>query len=143
MVARSILETMDTRARTRATWTVLVSWVVLWTAASMISPGRSWHWFDTGARALLAGGASGGLHVYHSHPELQIGPLSFVVAMPFTLLGSDVARAGAAIAMSAAVFVVLAAMMRLLPQQERHESSSRPAGRSRMGGVGCRRRSSG
>ncbi|MDQ1681897.1 MAG: hypothetical protein QOH99_438 [Frankiaceae bacterium] len=45
--------------------------------------GLSWHFFATGARSLLCVGtdqAACGLHVYAAHPELQIGPLSFVAA---------------------------------------------------------------
>jgi hypothetical protein len=45
--------------------------------------GQSWHYFVTGARALFCVGAQTqacGLHVYAAHPDLQIGPLSFVVA---------------------------------------------------------------
>ncbi|MDQ1680845.1 MAG: hypothetical protein QOI42_1704 [Frankiaceae bacterium] len=45
--------------------------------------GQSWHYFVTGARTLFCENAPSqacGLHVYASHPDLQIGPLSFVVA---------------------------------------------------------------
>jgi hypothetical protein len=43
----------------------------------------SWHYFLTGAHVLLS---PGGLHVYASHPELQIGPLALVAAVPLALL---------------------------------------------------------
>jgi hypothetical protein len=45
--------------------------------------GQSWHYFVTGARTLFCQGVQTqacGLHVYASHPDLQIGPLSFAVA---------------------------------------------------------------
>jgi hypothetical protein len=44
--------------------------------------GQSWHFFVEGSHSLFCtdGAASCGLHVYAAHPELQIGPLSFVVA---------------------------------------------------------------
>jgi hypothetical protein len=44
--------------------------------------GQSWHFFVEGSRSLFCtdGSARCGLQVYAAHPELQIGPLSFVVA---------------------------------------------------------------
>ncbi|MDX6466427.1 MAG: hypothetical protein QOI27_1467 [Gaiellaceae bacterium] len=48
-------------------------------------PGISWRFFDLGARLLFSNSAGGGLHLYASHPMLQIGPLSFLVAAPLRL----------------------------------------------------------
>lgn len=43
--------------------------------------------FTTGARILFdPDGAVGGLHLYAIHPNLQIGPLAFLVAAPFAAL---------------------------------------------------------
>ncbi|MDX6228528.1 MAG: hypothetical protein QOI76_1918 [Frankiales bacterium] len=49
--------------------------------------GQSWHFFVEGSRSLFCAGGTGpcGLHVYAAHPELQIGPLSFVAARLVTL----------------------------------------------------------
>jgi hypothetical protein len=45
-------------------------------------PGISWRFFDLGARLLFSDSTGGGLHTYASHPMLQIGPLSLLVAAP-------------------------------------------------------------
>ena len=50
----------------------------------------AWHFFDLGADLLVGRGPEGdgwGLALYRDHPELQFGPLSIVVALPFSLLG--------------------------------------------------------
>jgi len=51
----------------------------------------SWHFFPTGATALFG---PSGLHLYVDHPELQVGPVAFVVAWllsedPTTPVGTD------------------------------------------------------
>jgi hypothetical protein len=53
--------------------------------------GKAWHFFTSGS-ALLFGGASpgalpGGLHLYASYPQLQIGPAAFVVTGGLRQLG--------------------------------------------------------
>lgn len=49
--------------------------------------GYSWHYFTTGSAALFGGGATGGVHVYAHHPQLQIGPVAFVVAQGLRQIG--------------------------------------------------------
>ncbi|QGF23116.1 hypothetical protein [Raineyella fluvialis] len=70
-----------TGARRRtALWTALVWWTILWAAVSAYHGLYSWHYFRTGGTALLDPTSHGGLHVFATHPELQMGPLTLVVA---------------------------------------------------------------
>src|ERR1700732_3587157 len=77
-------------AERRATWTRLVPWagIAAWTAVwvwwQSNPSGLSWHFFVSGTHLLFGGP---GLNLYAEHPELQIGPLAFVVAAPLTVLG--------------------------------------------------------
>ncbi len=65
----------------RAVWVVLSLWAVAWSLLQSVGGLYSWHYFVTGGAALLQPGAAGsGLHVYAAHPELQMGPLTLVVA---------------------------------------------------------------
>ena len=56
----------------------------MWAWLQSSSAGLSWHFFVSGSRWLLHGL---GLNLYAEHPDLQIGPLAFVVAAPLTFLG--------------------------------------------------------
>lgn len=47
-----------------------------------------WYFFVRGSRLLFGGGAGGGLHLFAHHPELQVGPLSLVVAAAVRELSS-------------------------------------------------------
>ncbi|MCU1656711.1 MAG: hypothetical protein JWO57_1367 [Pseudonocardiales bacterium] len=92
----------------------------MWTAVHLSSPAGSWHYFDTGARLLLAtSNPLGGLHLYHSNPELQIGPVTFLVALPFTLLSAGSAKLIAAVVMSVIGLGLLALASTLLPAESR------------------------
>jgi hypothetical protein len=56
------------------------------------SHATGWHFFELAADLLTGNGPPGdrgGLRLYGDHPELQFGPLSILVALPFTLLGSE------------------------------------------------------
>jgi hypothetical protein len=64
-------------------------------------PGVSWRFFDAGARLLFSNGTGGGLHLYASHPVLQIGPLSFLVAAPLRLADPWHGRIAAIVLMTA------------------------------------------
>ncbi|MDX6243356.1 MAG: hypothetical protein QOE76_1079 [Frankiales bacterium] len=70
--------------------------------------GQSWHFFVEGSRSLFCtdGSASCGLQVYAAHPELQIGPLSFVVAA--VLPGEDGAELAELVMMLAGLAALLA-----------------------------------
>ena len=69
-----------------------------------------------------AGGPAGGLHLYATHPALQIGPLALAVSAVLRALGPESARVIAIVAMSATGLPLLAAVWRLLPAPERRRS---------------------
>jgi len=86
----------------------------------------AWHFFDDAARLLIGQGPSGeagGLRLYADHPELQFGPLSIVLAVPFSLLG-ETAGQWAAMAVTAgaglaAYALILSGVECLLPPGRR------------------------
>jgi hypothetical protein len=82
-------------------WLLLVAWTALWMVPHLWRPGVSWRFFDLGARLLFSNSAGGGLHIYASHPMLQIGPLSFLVAAPLRLADPWHGRAAAIVLMTA------------------------------------------
>ena len=54
--------------------------------------GDDWRWFVLGSELLFGvhhpySALRGGLHLYANYPEVQIGPLSLLLATPFRLLG--------------------------------------------------------
>lgn len=63
---------------------LLFGWGCFWFALMRRHGGVSWHFFVEGATFLFAPG--GGLHLYAAHPELQIGPLAFVLSGPLAAL---------------------------------------------------------
>jgi hypothetical protein len=66
---------------------LLGGWAAIWIMVHIAAPAGSWHFFVTGARLLTdSDDGSGALHLYASHPSLQIGPLSFIVAKPFAMI---------------------------------------------------------
>lgn len=75
----------------RGAW---IGLVVLATVVVVVQlPGAhatAWHFFELSVDLLLDRGPEGdrsGLRLYGDHPELQYGPLSILVAVPFVLLG--------------------------------------------------------
>lgn len=58
-------------------------WALLWFAVVAPHGGVSWHFVRTGGQLLLGGTAGGGLALYANHPELQMGPVSFLTAALF------------------------------------------------------------
>ncbi|WP_079664909.1 hypothetical protein [Streptomyces sp. 3214.6] len=67
---------------------LLTAWTVLWFALVQPHGGFSWHYLRTGGELLYAGSgrADGGLNLYAHHPELQMGPVSFLAAGLFNPL---------------------------------------------------------
>ncbi|MFD8549064.1 hypothetical protein [Streptomyces sp. NPDC059649] len=62
---------------------LLTAWTALWFAVVEPHGGFSWHYLRTGGELLYqgtAGDGTGGLNLYAHHPELQMGPLSFLTA---------------------------------------------------------------
>lgn len=72
-------------------WLTLWLWTGLWALVHTPGGGYSWHYFDTAARLLSGAGPSSGLHIYAHHPELQMGPLAMLVAIPVRALGPGLA----------------------------------------------------
>lgn len=70
--------------------------------------GGDWGYFLRGSELLFGQHhrytpLPGGLHLYANYPEYQIGPLSFLVATPFRLLGPGNGRIPAVFVMTAAI----------------------------------------
>lgn len=61
---------------------LLAAWTIVWFAVVERHGGFSWHYLQQGGKLLYqgAGRDDGGLNLYAHHPELQMGPLSFLVA---------------------------------------------------------------
>jgi hypothetical protein len=66
----------------RAIWLGLWAWAALWALVHAPGGGFSWHYFDLAARLITGTGPAAGLHVYAAHPELQMGPLAMLAAIP-------------------------------------------------------------
>src|SRR6202022_2108725 len=91
-------------------WVGVAAWTALWSWLQSNPSGLSWHFFVSGSHLLFDGS---GLNLYAQHPELQIGPLAFVVAAPLTLLG-NLAQPVALVLMTAAGVACLYAIASLV-----------------------------
>jgi hypothetical protein len=96
-------------------WAAVAAWTALWAWLQSNPAGLSWHFFVSGSQLLFNGA---GLNLYAQHPELQIGPLAFLVAAPLTLLGGA-AQPVALILMTAAGPLCLAWIAPLVPDSQR------------------------
>lgn len=86
----------------RQGWLLLAVWTGAWTAWDDRVGGYSWHYFRDGAWLLSHPSVpGGGLHLYASHPQLQIGPLALLVAVPGQLLPRQVTLLLAELALAA------------------------------------------
>src|SRR5260221_6850088 len=85
-------------ARVAACWdrswylVALGCWTLGWFVDLSRRGGMAWHFFTQGSTLLFDGSPSpralpGGLHMYASYPQLQIGPLAFVLAQGLRHLG--------------------------------------------------------
>ncbi|WP_079102254.1 hypothetical protein [Streptomyces sp. TP-A0356] len=89
---------------------LLAAWTVLWFAVVEPHGGFSWHYLRTGGELLYQGpssGGDGGLNLYAHHPELQMGPVSFLAAGLFNPFPGAVGQLLAAALMSLLGLVVL------------------------------------
>ena len=93
----------------RRPWTVLICWTGLWTLLHAFDHGWSWHYQITGTRALFS---QEGLHLYAQHPELQMGPLSFVVGAPVVLPWSNQAGLVSGVALMLVVGLLIVRELR-------------------------------
>lgn len=66
----------------RTGWVILSVWTTLWALIHAPGGGYSWHYFSQAARIITGSGPGTGLHIYAAHPELQMGPLTMLAAIP-------------------------------------------------------------
>ena len=88
-------------------WRWLAAWSAVLVVAELISDRKwlgSWFYIVRGVRVLLGPHA---LTLYATHPELQMGPVTFAVSAPFVLLPPSIGLAAAAFAMQAAGLLAL------------------------------------
>jgi hypothetical protein len=85
----------DARAEVRRDlllWAAVTAWTGGWAVRRATPSGISWHFFRAGAHLLVHPGMpDGGLHLYAAHPELQIGPIAFLVAAALSWLPNGAA----------------------------------------------------
>ena len=96
-------------------WVLLSGWGLLVGAVQLLTAPRwlgSWHYIVAGVGALT------GPHpfeIYATHPELQMGPVTFVLSTPFVLLGGPLGLISAAMAMELLGLLGLREARALLP----------------------------
>lgn len=88
---------------------LLGAWTVLWFIVVEPNGGFSWHYLRTGGELIYESPNSpdGGLNLYASHPELQMGPISFLTAGLFNPFPERVGQFLAAALMSVLGLVIL------------------------------------
>jgi hypothetical protein len=101
------------------TWALFAVWACIWVGVHAAHLGGSWHYFRLGARVMVHGGLVGGLHVYAAHPELQIGPLALLVALPLSIGPAWIGKVAAIALMTGVGLVVLSLIGRLHPMVAR------------------------
>ena len=111
-------------------WLVLGGWTLAWFAILAPGGGIAWKFFTEGSRLLFGPSLGrlprgGGLHLYASHPQLQIGPVSFAVAQVLRPLGPDQGLVAAQVALTA-VGLVLAPAIAGIATKVRPELTARP-----------------
>ena len=100
-IARGPLTGLAGRVGPRRLWVILVAWTVGWSLLAARGGGYSWHYFAQGADLLINPGVNGGgLHLYAVHPDLQIGPIALLVAVPLNALGPTGGRLAAELALA-------------------------------------------
>jgi hypothetical protein len=95
----------------RHSWLVLILWSVVISLVHIPVHGSSWHYFVTGAHAFVSPDL---LSLYARHPELQMGPLTFLVVAPFVLVLHGVPGELGAIALMTAVGLLVVRELRVL-----------------------------
>ena len=108
--ALSLLAWRDPRVR--AVSIALGAWATFWVAVSAPHGMYSWHYFATGAHILRSPDAA---HVFAAHPELQMGPLTLVVAALITPAGGAAGVIVAAATMMLLGVLVLAMLVHVFP----------------------------
>jgi hypothetical protein len=92
----------------------LAGWTLAWFAILAPGGGIAWKFFTEGSQILFGAGQrlprTGGLHLYATHPQLQIGPLSFGVAQVLRHLGPGQGLVAAQIATTATGLILVQAI---------------------------------
>jgi hypothetical protein len=88
---------------------LLTVWTILWFALVEPHGGFSWHYLRTGGELIYEspGSPDGGLNLYAHHPELQMGPVSFLAAGLLNPFSEHVGQFLAAAVMSLLGLVIL------------------------------------
>ncbi|ELP68925.1 putative membrane protein [Streptomyces turgidiscabies Car8] len=88
---------------------LLTAWTILWFALVEPHGGFSWHYLRTGGELIYESPESsdGGLNLYAHHPELQMGPVSFLAAGLLNPFSEPVGQFLAAAVMSLLGLVIL------------------------------------
>jgi hypothetical protein len=115
------LHAIERRTRRRI-WSVLWAWTGFWALVHTPGGGYSWHYFSLAARLLAGSGPSSGLHVYGAHPELQIGPLAMVVAVPIRAINPALGTFIAPLLLTATGPLLLAGLVRARDRFVEHTS---------------------
>lgn len=89
-------------------------WMAFWAALHVPTALVSWHYVMTGAALLRSAAPDGGLHLYAAHPELQMGPLTFLVMSPFGHVPEVVSGVVVAVLVAAAGPVLVALLPTLV-----------------------------
>lgn len=92
------------------------AWGAWWVGSSWAVSGLSWHFFADGSHELFH---VDGLSLYARHPELQVGPLSLVVAGLVEILPGDASRNVALAAMALTGPALLALLATEVPERRR------------------------
>ena len=112
-------------------WGLLSLWTMAWFIDMAPVGGIAWVFFRRGTAALFGEPGSfrppGGLHLYATNPDLQIGPLSFAVAEVLRHLGPDSGVVVAEVLLTAAGVLLIAAI-ESLARTVRPELRERPRG---------------
>lgn len=89
---------------------LLTAWTALWFVVVEPNGGFSWHYLRTGGELIYqgpSGDGTGGLNLYAHHPELQMGPVSFLIAGLFNPFPDSTGQFLAAALMSVLGLVIL------------------------------------
>ncbi len=87
--------------RVRRHHVLLTLWAVAWFLMVSRHGGVSWHYVRSGEQLLFGSVPGGGLALYANHPELQMGPVSFLAAGLFSPFPPSVGETLAEALMSA------------------------------------------
>lgn len=78
------------------------AWMAIWSAGHAAQALVSWHYFTTGAALLSSHSPGAGLNLYATHPQLQIGPLTFLATATLNGLPAWLSGSVAAVVIAAA-----------------------------------------